>query len=153
MPVSSRSAVVLVRAGGRICAVAIEQVIETMRPLAIAPLSGTPAFVRGAAVIRGRPVPVVDLAAFLGSPPGAEATRLVLVRCGARAAALAVEAVLGVATLDRSAMASVPLLDGGAGGAVEALGALDRDLLVLLQSARIVPEDTWHAMSPGESPP
>ncbi len=139
----------LVRAGARVCAIGVDQVIETMRPLPIAPLSGTAAFVRGAAVIRGGAVPVVDLGAFLGAP-AVDPGRLVLVRCGPRAAALAVDAVLGVTSLDPSGAGPVPLLEGGGAGAVEALGALDGDLLLVLRAARVVPEDAWRQIPGGE---
>jgi purine-binding chemotaxis protein CheW len=147
---SSGGLVVLVRAGARICALDVRQVIETMRPLPVAPLPGMPPFVRGAAVIRGSAVPVVDLDAFLGPSAGAASRRLVLVRCGARAAALAVDEVLGVTALDPSRVTSQPLLDAGAGGAIEAIGALDRELLVVLQGARVVPPEAWQAISERE---
>jgi len=150
VPVPPPSPVLLVRAGARVCAIGVDQVIETMRPLPIAPLSGTPAFVRGAAVIRGAAVPVVDLAAFLGVHARSKPERLVLVRCGPRAAALAVDAVLGVTSLDPSGAGPVPLLEGGAAGAVEALGALDGDLLLVLRAARVVPEDAWRRIPGGE---
>ncbi len=145
-----RTPVLLFRAGARLCALSIEQVIETMRPLPVAPLAGTPAFVRGAAVIRGAAVPVVDLASFLGVHASAEPKRLVLVRCGPRAAALAVDAVLGVTSVDPAGAGRAPLLEGGAAGAVEALGALDRDLLLVLRAARIVPEEAWRRIPGGE---
>jgi purine-binding chemotaxis protein CheW len=144
---TSGASVVLVRAGARICALDVRQVIETMRPLPVAPLPGMPSFVLGAAVIRGGAVPVVDLDAFLGPSAGAAPRRLVLVRCGARAAALAVDEVLGVAALDPSRVTSQPLL---AGGAIEAVGALDRELLVVLEGARVVPPDAWRAISERE---
>lgn len=139
--------VLLVRAGGRVCALPLPQVIETLRPLPAAPLAGLPDFVRGAAVVRGAAIPVVDLAAFLGLEAPAAPSRFVLVRCGPRAAALAVDAVWGVASLEGVERAATPLLGAADGGAVEALGALDGELLVQLQAARIVPDDAWRAIS------
>jgi chemotaxis signal transduction protein len=123
-------------------------VIETLRPLPTTPCSGVPAFVLGAAVVRGAAVPVVKLDVFLGAAPSA-ATRFVLVRCGDRAAALAVDAVSGVASLAGVAPAATPLLGAGE-GAFEALGALDGELVALLRTARIVPDDAWRAIAARE---
>jgi CheY-like chemotaxis protein len=52
-------------AGARACAFPLHHVGETMRPLPIKPLAGTPGFVCGVSVIRGTPTPVVDLKALL----------------------------------------------------------------------------------------
>ncbi len=141
-----RSSCLLVRAGPRICALPVEQVIETMRPLPVTPLPGLPVSVQGAAVIRGAAVPVVDVDALLGGTASADRARFVLVRCGARAAALAVDAVLGVAPVDGSAPRAIALLQAATAGAVEALGALDRELLVVLAAARVVPDGAWRAI-------
>jgi hypothetical protein len=51
------------RVQSRLCALALESVLETMRPLPIEPLAGVPEFVRGLPVIRGTPLPVIALAA------------------------------------------------------------------------------------------
>ena len=56
-----RSPVLIVMAGARACAIPLDYVAETMRPLPIEPVAGTPGFVRGVSVIRGAPTPVVDL--------------------------------------------------------------------------------------------
>ena len=96
-------------------------------------------------MIRGAAVPVVDVDALLGGT-ASDRARFVLVRCGARAAALAVDAVLGVAPVDGSAPRAIALLQTATAGAVEALGALDRDLLVVLAAARVVPDGAWRAI-------
>src|SRR5262245_22426163 len=54
--------VVLVRARSWTCALRIEDAIEIMRPLPIQPLAGVPDFVRGLAIVRGKVLPVLDLA-------------------------------------------------------------------------------------------
>jgi purine-binding chemotaxis protein CheW len=134
--------VVLVRAGARVCALAVADVVETMRPLPVAPLAGAPTFVAGAAIARGEATPVVNLDALLSGAPASETpppARFVLVRAGGRHALLAVDAVLGVTALAGGADAP-PLLAAAASGAVEALGARDGELLVVLRSARLVPD-------------
>ena len=144
---AARRPTLLVRAGGRACALPIEHVVETMRPLPLSPLAGTPPFVLGVAVIRGEPVPVVHLGLLLGAreaPP----RRFVVVRCGARRAAVAVDEVAGVAALDGVADAP-PLVAAAAQGAVEALAAAGAELLVVLRAARLVPDGVWAALERG----
>lgn len=132
--------VIVVQAGGGTCALRIQDVVETMRPRDVRALAGAPAFVTGAALVRGAPTPVVDLAAFLGGERERAPGRWVTVRCGGRTAALAVRRVLGVAPLPQ-AFASAPLLDRAAAGAVESLRALDGELLLVLAAGRLVATD------------
>jgi purine-binding chemotaxis protein CheW len=138
--------VLLLRTGATMCALPIACVVETMRPLATRPLAGTPAFVTGAAVVRGEPMPVVDLAALLTGAPAASPARFVLLRCGDRHAALAVDEVLGVERLAQDGDAAAPLLAHAAAGSVSALRALDGALAVVLRGATLVPEDAFRAV-------
>src|ERR1700691_3822679 len=93
----SRLSVVLVRAGGLLCGLPLASVIETLRSPSIMPIAGTPAWVRGIAVIRGGTVAVVDLGILLGSGAGAsEQARVVTVRVGSRIVGLAVDSIVGV---------------------------------------------------------
>src|SRR6266849_4746571 len=85
-----------IRAGARICVVPISDVVEIMRPLPIEAWSGAPDGVRGLSVIRGAPVPVVDLGRLLGASSNCLSTRFVAIRVRERQVALAVEAVLGI---------------------------------------------------------
>ena len=151
MEESSRD-VLLVRAGARVCALPIADVAETMRPLRTAPLSGTPAFVAGAAIARGVASPVVNLDALLGGSggPGGADARYVRLRCGGRSALLAVDAVLGVSRLAIREGDAPPLLAGAAGGVVESLGALDGALLLVLRASRLVPEEAFRAAAAEE---
>jgi purine-binding chemotaxis protein CheW len=143
----SRPNVLLVRAGARVCALRLADVIETLRPLPVAPLAGTPAFVRGVAVVRGAPIPVIDLDALLGGAAARPPTRFVVVRVGERRAALAVEEVVGIVALgDGGAEPRSPLLEGAAAGALEELRSRDDALVVVLAAARLVGDDVWRAM-------
>jgi purine-binding chemotaxis protein CheW len=137
------SSVLLLKAGALRCALPLSCVSETLRPLPLHALANTPGFVCGASVIRGEPVPVVDLARFLGAA-AQTAARFVLVRAGKGKVALAVEAVIGIQQLVLEPGASVPpLLAHASPDAVGALAILDRELLLVLQTAHIVPEDLW----------
>ena len=146
---SPRQTVVLVSAGTRLCGLPIHVVIETMRPLPVSPVPGAPRFGRGVAIVRGEPVPVVDLAILLGDAaarPGPEA-RFVTVRAGARTAALEVSAVRGVSSLDPRELHHLPLLADAHAGALEALRARDGDLLLVLGAARLVPDEALAAVT------
>jgi purine-binding chemotaxis protein CheW len=150
LPEPHADTVLLVRAGGRLCGLAVGSVVETMRPLPVALLAGAPAFVRGVAVVRGEPVPVVDLATLLGaSEPGAIG-RFVTVRAGSRPAALAVTSVLGVSRLDGGGR-ELPLVRDACAGALASLRTRDDELLVVLATARLVPEEALAALDRWEA--
>lgn len=128
------------RVGGAVCALPIESTVETFRPLATEPVSGAPPFVLGLAIVRGQPMPVVDLARLISGTPG-RPTRFVVVKTGTRQAALAVDAVLGVREIGASqAQGLPPLIEDANAPAIAAVGALDRELFLVLQAARLVPE-------------
>ncbi len=149
---ATKSALIVV-AGTRRCALPLEHVIETMRPLPIELVADAPAHVLGLSIIRGRPVPVIDLRGLLassgvGAPaasaPAAAAARFVTVRTGARQVALAVQSVVGVRSLGPSTLHELPpLVASSTSASVAALGVLDRELVSVLDAARVLPDDVW----------
>jgi purine-binding chemotaxis protein CheW len=150
----------LCRIGSRIGALPLKDVREIMRPLPIEPLSGSPPFVLGLAIIRGLPTPVIDAGSLLGLSTSPFATsaapspaRFVSLRLGDRTAALAVDAVLDVRSLGAGIPAEIPpLLREAAAGLVSAIGSLDTKLLLVLEAARLVPDSIWGAIDvPGRS--
>jgi purine-binding chemotaxis protein CheW len=144
----SGSRVLVLEVESRACAVPLSHVVETMRPLPIDPIAGMPPFVRGLSVIRGAPTPVVDLGALLGTPARA-AERFVTLRVGDRRVALSVGAVLGIRELDASTIPSLPpLLKNAEQGAVEAIGTLDAELLIILRAGWLLGGDVWQAIEP-----
>jgi purine-binding chemotaxis protein CheW len=143
----------LCRIGARIGALALEDVRETMRPLPIEPLMGTPPFVLGLAIIRGFPTPVVDAASLIGPSTSSSPilspspARFVSLKLGERTAALAVDAVLDVCSLPSETLSNIPpLLLGGDAQLVSVIGALDSKLLLVLEAARLVPDSVWTAI-------
>jgi purine-binding chemotaxis protein CheW len=134
------------RVDARLCALPLESIVETTRPLPCETLAGTPAFVLGLSVIRGAPVPVVDAGRLL-SGRRSSPSRFVVLRIGERRIALAVEAVVGVRSMNRSALQDLPpLVRTADADAITAVGALDAELLLVLTAARIIPDDLLVSM-------
>ena len=154
----------LCRIGSRIGALAVKDVRETMRPLPIEPLAGTPPFVLGVAIVRGSAVPVIDARRLLD--PSADistslsaaamsptAARFVSLELGDRTAVLAVDAVLDVRSLAAGILAQIPPLLRGAGKElVSIIGALDAQLLLVLEAARLVPDSVWSEIKGAGAP-
>lgn len=135
-------------AAGRLCALPVAHVAETLRPQPLERIGGAPAFVLGVSVLRGEPVPVVDLGMLLEGAPTPAPARLVRVRVGGRSVALAVAAVRGIVDLAHLPPAVLPPLLADGGGGVEALVARDQALLTVLRAARVLPDDSWGVPGP-----
>lgn len=148
MSIADDTHAVVVRVAGLTCAIPIAQVLETMRPLAIDSLSGLPSWVSGVSVIRGSAIPVVSLSTLLAeksAPPG----RFVIARAGERRFALAVDAVLGVFKLAPDAFGPLPpLIEHAAGDAIAGLAGIDNQLLLVLESSKVIPNEVWQAAFP-----
>ena len=140
------------RTGAFFCALRLTHVVEIMRLLPTEPIVGAPAFVRGLSVVRGTPTLVVDLAHLLGGR-ATSPERQVTVKTGMRIVALAVDGVLGVRSIDNAGTAESlpPLLREAASDAVSAIGRLDADLLLFLDTARIVPEALFESLDSQEA--
>jgi purine-binding chemotaxis protein CheW len=131
----------LCRVGTLLCALPVHQVGATMRLLPVEPVAGAPPYLRGLAVIRGVPVPVVDLGSIVGVPQ-TRPRRLVTTTAAARTVALAVDEVIGVMPIGPDqAEPFPPLLQGAASDTISAIGTLDSELLLFLRLSRIVPDD------------
>lgn len=142
----------LCRAGSFLCALRLADVVEIMRLLPSEPIADAPTFVRGLSIIRGMPMPVVDIALLL-SGRTASLRRLITVKSGTRIVALAVDSVLGVKSIETEGTAESlpPLLREAAGDMVSAIGRLDADLLLFLNTARIVPEALFERLDGTEA--
>jgi purine-binding chemotaxis protein CheW len=136
--------ILLCRAGSLVCGLPIERVAETMRPLPVEQMTGMPEFVSGLSIIRGKAVPVVDLAALLRGDRETRPQRLVVLKIEERRVALSVSQVEGIRTLERDTLEILPPLLGGArADLVSSIGSLDEQLLLVLASAHILPASVW----------
>jgi len=138
---TGRTAWLLCRAGRLRIALPIETVVEIMRMLPLEPVTGAPKYVNGLSVIRGAPVPVVDVGLLVAGEITRPA-RLVAIRTGGRITALAVDEVIGINAIAEDAFGRLPpLLQEAASDTISAIGAVDSELLICLQAGRLVPED------------
>jgi purine-binding chemotaxis protein CheW len=137
----------LCRIGERLLAVPLAAVLETMRPMPVASITGAPPFVLGVSTIRGEVLPVIDTAALLGAGD-CPVTRFVTITTGARALALAVGSVLGIRRLTDGDLRELPpLLHSIDRVMLSAIGILDEGLLLALDHSHLVPETLWATLS------
>lgn len=133
------------RAGPLLCALRLDEVIETMRPLAVQPLAGTPAFVSGICIMRGVPAPVVDAARLLGGVE-AEVSRFVAVRTERGPVAFATGVIHGVQPISAgSASRHEALLGDARSRLIAAVATIGTEPVLLVQSMRLVPDEVWAA--------
>jgi purine-binding chemotaxis protein CheW len=141
----------LCRVGRSSCALPLEHVIETLRPLPIEPVTDAPRSVLGLSVIRGIPIPVIDIGALIGESE-THPQRMVTLTTGTRRVALTVGSILGVRSFESGSFSALPpLLQEAVGHVVSAIGTLDTELLLLLRAARLVPESWLETIVPMES--
>src|SRR4051812_1413231 len=138
----ARKPLLSVHAGGHRAGLPLVSVREIMRPLPIVSIAGAPAFVLGLSVIRGVSVPIVDLGAlFADTGERTPFTRFVRLALGTRSVALAVQAVTGVIEVAPTSLASMPpLLSRAASALVQTLALHDSELLLVLETGRLVAE-------------
>jgi purine-binding chemotaxis protein CheW len=145
MPRQGSRCFLVVRAQEWMCALPLEEVEETMRPLPVAPVSAAPPFVRGVCLVRGTPAPVVSLAMLMGGQAGSgPGRRFVSLRVPEGRLALEVEEVRGLRWVEEGELESVPpLLRATASGHLRHVGALDGRLMAVLGAAHLLPEELW----------
>src|SRR5687767_10418413 len=111
------------RAGSVLCALPLDDVVETMRPLPVRPLADMPGHVLGVSVVRGTAIPVIDVAALLGAgEEDAGPARFIVIRAGPGQAALATGQVVGIESL--AAAADLAVQDRPAVAAPEPVAAV-----------------------------
>jgi purine-binding chemotaxis protein CheW len=137
----------LCRIGDRLLAVPLVNVVETMRPLPVESFPGTSRFVLGVSTVRGAVVPVLDVGGLTGGHAGSPG-RFVTIGFDGRTVVLAVDAVIGVQSLHGAGLHDLPpLLDSVDGEMFAAIGTLDAELLVVLDTALLVPDSLWASLT------
>lgn len=140
----------LCRSGKHYYALPLESVAEVMRMLPIEQLAGVPPYVRGLSIIRGTPVPIVDIGLLIGNRP-TQSGRMVTLKVLDRVVAIQVEAVFGIHAFAADTFCQLPpLLRDVATEAITALGSLDAELLLALHTARLVPGSVFAEIDSGD---
>jgi purine-binding chemotaxis protein CheW len=107
---------------------------------------GAPPFVTGVIHVRGRVVPVVDLRARFGLPPQEASidSRVVVVELNERTVALLADSAREVVKLEEDKMQPPPSMMSidGAGGFVKAVAYVQKRLLMLLDFAKVIGEES-----------
>jgi purine-binding chemotaxis protein CheW len=137
------ASLLILQSSAGICGVPVEHVVETLRPLPTQAIGNAPPFVLGLTRLRGEAVPVLDLNRLLGSDADTPATRFISLRVGDRHVALAVEALLDLRVVERSALSALPPLLSQGSPAVESIAAMDSGLLLVLACAKWIPQESW----------
>jgi len=136
-------------------AVNIHRVKEIIEVGDITPVPMMPAFIRGALNLRGRVVPVVDLAVRLGTAPCEHAVRgcIVIIELGLAGrtfdVGLVVDAVSSVRDIDPKDIEPAPSFDGRIRtDFIEGMGKVDDDrFIVLLAIDRVLSMDDLETLS------
>lgn len=105
-PPAPRACVVVL--GGRRFAVDVADAREVVMLDTTTPVPGAPAALLGVMNLRGSVLPVVEARPLLGLPVRAATDRALILADGARRAAVLIEAVLGLTTLDGIRPAAEP---------------------------------------------
>lgn len=134
--------------GGREHAAAIEGVRETLAVPPITPVFRTPPAVVGLCGLRGEILAVLDTGRLLGTAPVAltDATRMLVVDADGRSAALLVDALRPLRSIDRRTLAAPPsTLDPRVAALLDGIASLPDhpvavvDLAALLSAAPLKP--------------
>jgi chemotaxis signal transduction protein len=146
VPTAAPGSSLICRVGQRLLAIELGEVLEVMRPLAVQVLAEMPVFVVGVTTIRGSVAPVIDLGRLIGVTDSVP-TRFVTARVNGRIVALTVDEVVGVQRLTDDVLEELPLLLQSADREIfSAIASLDSHLLLVLQSAHLLPDSAWAAL-------
>lgn len=141
----------LCRLGTSWCALGLQGLGEVMRPQPVDPVAGLPEFLDGLAIIRGTPLPVVNLPKLLcgaASTP-CDQERFVTAESDGQQLALRVDEVAGIVPLQSDIWNRLPSLwDGLQSRQLAALGSHQGQLVMLLRRANLLSEDEWKLLRP-----
>ena len=128
---STHSQLVVFSLGDEEYALPITQVQEIIRYSEPRAVASEAAWIRGVISLRGKIVPVCDLAARLGIAAASRAGKIVIVETATVTAGVVVDEVEEVLTIDHAQLDAVP---AAGSEAIEAIAKLDDRLIVLLNT-------------------
>lgn len=143
------------RLGDEEYAVEVSHVQEIVRPTAITAVPRAPHYVEGVLNLRGRVVPVVDLARRFGMPARerTKATRIVITQMDARTVGMLVDAVSEVVRLGPDQISPAPDLARSGLNAefFTGVGQANGRLLILLDLPRVLSKQEGDELPGGEA--
>ncbi|MBE3587700.1 MAG: chemotaxis protein CheW [Thermoanaerobacteraceae bacterium] len=127
----------------------IGHVMEIIRAADITAIPGAPSFVEGVINLRGRVIPVIDLARRLGLAPTtvADHTRIVIVEVGGATAGMMVDGVSEVLRLSRESIQPPPAMVAGVSAAyLQGIALVGERLIILLDTTRVFRREEKEAL-------
>jgi purine-binding chemotaxis protein CheW len=127
----------------------IGHVLEIIRATDITAIPGAPAFVEGVINLRGRVIPVIDLAHRLGLAPISisENTRIIIVEVGGATAGMMVDGVSEVLRLSRESIQPPPPMVAGVSAAyLQGIALVDERLIIFLDATRVFRQEEKEAL-------
>lgn len=138
---------VVFKVAGAEYALPAEQVLQLESYSGATQVPGTPPYVAGIIQVRGQVVPVIDLRARFGHPPGEPTidTRVVVTQIGRRTVGLRVDSGREVIKLDPGELQSTPqIIAEQSQGFVKALAQIGPRLIMLVDLPKILGEELLH---------
>ncbi len=139
---------VVFRVGGTEYVLPASDVLQMESFTGATPVPGAPPFVAGIIHVRGRVVPVVDLRARFGLPPVPLTldSRVVVVELANRTVGLLADSAREVVKLEAENLQAPPSMMSvdGAVGFIKSVAHVQKRLLMLLDFAKVVGEESSH---------
>ena len=113
--------------------IAIERVVEIIRPQKVFTIPGLPQFLSGVITVRGIIVPLMDLRRRFGTEPSGKKERIIIVRVDRERIGLLVDEIREIASLAAEAITVPPsLFKGFKTEYITGLGKKDDTIIILL---------------------
>ncbi len=134
----------------QVYAVDINDVLEIIRPETITRVPGSPDFVEGVIKLRGRVIPVIDLAGRFGlarTAPAAENSKIMIVEAGGATVGMVVDNVAEVLQFSREQIKPPPqIVTGRETAYLKGIVLAGERLIILLDVDRILHEKEKEAL-------
>jgi purine-binding chemotaxis protein CheW len=140
---------VVFRLKEQVYGVDINHVLEIIRATGVTAIPGAPAFVEGVINLRGRVIPVIDLARRLGlgTTGRSENTRIIIVEVGGATAGMVVDGVSEVLRLSPDDIQPPPAMVAGVSAAfLQGIALVGERLVILLDVTRIFHREEKEAL-------
>jgi len=141
--------VLLFRMQTVVCAMPISHVSEILRPLPYETFKDLPPFISGVSVIRGTPLPVLNLNYLLGhEEKNSHMQRFIIIRNEDTHLACLVDEVIGIENIEAKTITEAPpLLRNTHADLISAMGVLDQKFLLVLQTLIDLPQEFRERLS------